>query len=152
MLAIAVAPAGAAQRPPKIGEVDYFKEKGAQGPDTELEVFGKRIEALKIKASYGGEKAKATAREYTHVDDNRWGHPWIPKHDDGRRDLLNLMEESIVATGAVTLKLIAKNDAGHDQGGGADRVLGLPPGAADLPVHLHGRALARGGQVAKVSL
>ena len=112
-LLIAVAPAGAAQRPPKLGEVDYFKEKGAQGPDTELLVFGKRIEALKIKASYAGETAKATAREYTHVDDNRWGHPWIPKHDGGRRALLNVMEDSIGATGAVTLKLIAKNDAGR---------------------------------------
>jgi hypothetical protein len=113
VLSIAAAPASAAQRPPKLGEVDYFKEKGAQGPDTELEVFGKRIEALKIKASYGGGKAKATAREYTHVDDNRWGHPWIPRHDGGRRDLLNVMEDSIEATGSVTLKLVAKNDAGR---------------------------------------
>jgi hypothetical protein len=112
-LAIAAAPAAGAQRPPKIGEVDYFKEEGAQGPDTELEVFGKRIEALRIRASYGGEKAKATAREDTHVDDNRWGHPWIPKHDAGRRELLNVMKDSIAATGAVTLKVIARNDAGR---------------------------------------
>jgi hypothetical protein len=102
-----------AAKPPKIGEVDYFKEKGAQGPDTELEVFGKRIEALKIKASYGGKKATATAREFTHVDDNRWGHPWIPGHDQGRRKLLNVMKASIAATGAVTLKLNASNDAGR---------------------------------------
>jgi hypothetical protein len=113
VLAVAAAPATGAQRPPKIGEVDYFKEKGAQGPDTELEVFGKRIERLKIKASYAGEKATATTREYKPVDTNRWGHPWIPEHDGGRRDLLNMMEESIEATGAVTLKLIAKNDAGR---------------------------------------
>jgi hypothetical protein len=116
VLAITAAPATGAQRPPKIGEVDYFKEKGAQGPDTELEVFGKRIEALKIKASYAGDTAKATAREYTHVDDNRWGHPWIPDHDAGRRELLNVMENSIEATGAVTLKLVAKNDAGTTKG------------------------------------
>jgi hypothetical protein len=113
VLAVAAAPADAAQRPPKIGEIDYFKEKGAQGPDTELEVFGKRIEALRIRAGFGGKKAKATAREDTHVDDNRWGHPWIPRHDAGRRKLLNVMEDSIEATGAVTLKVIARNDAGR---------------------------------------
>jgi hypothetical protein len=112
-LAIAAAPAAGAQRPPKIGEVDYFKEEGAQGPDTELEVFGKRIETLRIKAKYAGETAKAKTKQYKPVDTNRWGHPWIPRHDAGRRDLLNVMKDSIAATGSVTLKLSARNDAGR---------------------------------------
>jgi hypothetical protein len=35
----------------------------------------------------------------------------VPDPDNGRRDLLNVMKQSIEATGAVTLTAIAKNDA-----------------------------------------
>jgi len=114
LLAAACLPASVqgADRPPKVAEVDYFKEKGAQGPDTELLVFGRRIDSMKFKASFAGDTATATGSEFTHVDSHRYGHPWIPDHDGGRRALLNAIKQSIAATGAATLKVIAKNDAG----------------------------------------
>ena len=117
VLALAVVGAQAvaaeqATRPPKIHEVDYSKTVGEQGPATEVEVFARRADAIKMKAEYAGDKAKATGVPFTHVNTHRYGHPWIPDPDRGRRDLLNVMKESIAATGAVTLKLVAKNDAG----------------------------------------
>jgi hypothetical protein len=105
--ALAAMQAFAAKRP-AIQAVDYFQNKEALGPSTKVEVFGNRIESLKIKASFGGESVKAT----TSQDRSISGHPWLPDHSGGRRALLNIMENSIDATGAATLKLIAKNDAG----------------------------------------
>lgn len=102
-----------ATRPPKIAEVDYFKSSGEQGPATRVEVYALRVDSLKLKASYAGETATATGTPFTHVDNHRYGHPWIPDPADGRRELLNVMKQSIDATGAVTLKVIAKNEAGR---------------------------------------
>jgi hypothetical protein len=111
-LAVAAAPADGRERRPGFIEVGYHKEKGAQGTDTDVIVFGRRIESLKIKASYGGKTATAIARESNISSTDFNGHGWVPRHDSGRRDLLNTMEKSINATGAVTLKLIAKNGGG----------------------------------------
>jgi hypothetical protein len=111
-LAVAAAPADGRERRPGFIEVGYHKEKGAQGTDTDVIVFGRRIESLKIKASYAGKTATAIARESNISSTDFNGHGWVPRHDSGRRDLLNTMEKSINATGAVTLKLIAKNGGG----------------------------------------
>jgi hypothetical protein len=114
VLAIAAAPANGRERRPGFIEVEYHKSFGESGgPTTEVVVFGRRIESLKIKASYGGETATATARESNVSSTDFNGHGWVPRHDAGRRDLLNTMEASINATGAVTLKLIAKNGGGR---------------------------------------
>ena len=102
----------AAKRAPKVAEIHFFKQSGEQGPATNLEVFGRRIESLRYKAKYAGDTGKAKGSEYKPIDDNRFGHPWIPAHDKGRRDLLSVMKKSLQATGAVTLKVVAKNDAG----------------------------------------
>ena len=67
---------------------------------------------MRYKAKYAGDTGKAKGSEYKPIDDNRFGHPWIPAHDKGRRDLLSVMKKSLQATGAVTLKVVAKNDAG----------------------------------------
>ncbi len=104
--------ASAAKRAPKVAEVHFFKQSGEQGPATNVEVFGRRIESLRFKAKYGGDTGKAKGREYKPIDDNHFGHPWIPDHDKGRRDLLSVMKTSLQATSAVTLKVVAKNDAG----------------------------------------
>jgi hypothetical protein len=101
-----------AKRPPKVHEVDYFKVSGEQGPATNLETFGRRIEALKYKAKYSGKKATAIAREYKAVESNRFGHPWIPDHHKGRRHLLNVLKASTQVTGTAELLVIAENDAG----------------------------------------
>ena len=112
-LSLAAAPALGAERPPRIGEVDYFKEKGAQGPDTELLVFGKRIEAMRLRAAYAGAHTIATATEFEHVDTNRWGHPWIPNvSGGGGRALLYAVKHSFADTGVARLTVIAKNDGG----------------------------------------
>jgi hypothetical protein len=99
-----------APRPPKIGEVDYSKQSGEQGPATRLEIYGRHVESVKLKASYAGTAATAIGKPFTHVDTHRYGHPWVPDPKHGRRDLLNVMKQSIAATGAVTLKVIASND------------------------------------------
>ena len=113
-VALTVPAAAVAAKPPKVGEVDYFKESGAQGPDTELLVFFRHApDAVKLKAKFEGEKATAVGREHGHIDDNRYGHPWIPDPDEGRRELLNTMKESMDETGAVTLKVVASNDSGQ---------------------------------------
>jgi hypothetical protein len=111
-LAIAITPALGAEKRPGFIEVQYGQEKGAQGSNTDVIVFGRRIESLKIKASYGGKTATAITRESNVSSTDFNGHGWVPRHDSGRRDLLNTMEASINATGAVTLKLIAKNGGG----------------------------------------
>jgi hypothetical protein len=116
LVAFAVLPAlaadGAGKRPGFI-EVEYHKSHGESGgPTTELLVFGRRIESLKVKASYGGETATATTRESNTSSTDFNGHAWVPRHDGGRRELLNTIKKSIDATGAVTLKLIGKNDSG----------------------------------------
>jgi hypothetical protein len=67
---------------------------------------------VKIKASYGDDDASAIGVPYEHVDTHRYGHPWVPDPKNGRRALLNVMKESINATGAVTLKVIAESDSG----------------------------------------
>jgi hypothetical protein len=110
-LATAAAPTKA-ERPPKVGEVNYFKVSGEQGPATNVEIYARHTDAVKMKASYGGESATAIGVEFTHIDNHRYGHPWIPDPDRGRRDLLNVMKTSIAGTGAVTLKVIAENDSG----------------------------------------
>ena len=104
-----------AQRPPKVAEVDFFKQSGEQGPATRLEAYGRRIDSLKFKTGYAGKKAKATGAEFKPVNTHRFGHPWIPDPDNGRRALLNVMKNSIDATGAATLKVLAKNDAGRSK-------------------------------------
>lgn len=110
-LSIAAGPANGRERSPGFIEVEYSKGEG-EGPATDLFVFGRRIEALKIKATYGGETATATARESNVVNTDFNGHAWVPRHDGGRRKLMNTVKRSIDATGAVTLKLIARNDGG----------------------------------------
>jgi hypothetical protein len=112
-LVIAITPALGAEKRPGFIEVQYGKSHGdSGGPTTEVLVFGRRIESLKIKASFGGKTATAIARESNVSSTDFNGHGWVPRHDSGRRDLLNTMEASINATGAVTLKLIAKNGGG----------------------------------------
>jgi hypothetical protein len=101
-----------ATRPPKIGEVDYFKQSGEQGAATRLEIYARHADSVKIKASYAADKVTATTSPYKPVSTHRYGSPWIPDHDGGRRALLSLMKDSIAATGAVTLKVIATNHAG----------------------------------------
>jgi hypothetical protein len=113
VLAIAAAPANGRERRPGFIEVEYHKSYGESGgPTTELLVFGRRIDSLKIKASYGGETATATARESNVSSTDFNGRGWVPRHDAGRRQLLNTIKQSIDATGAVTLKLIARNSGG----------------------------------------
>jgi hypothetical protein len=111
-LLLGVAPAFAANKPPKVHRVDYFKQSGEQGPATRLEVLARRADAVTMKTEYAGDKAKAIGVPFKPVETHRFGSPWIPDPDRGRRELLNLMKDSIAATGAVTLKVIAKNDAG----------------------------------------
>ena len=82
---------------------------------TNLEVFGRRIESIRFSARYAGDKGKATGGEYKPITSGRYGHPWIPDHATGRRDLLGVMKRSTEATGAVTLKVVAKNDAGKSK-------------------------------------
>jgi hypothetical protein len=65
-----------------------------------------------MKASYGDDSATAIGVPFTHVNTHRYGHPWVPDPKKGRRDLLNVMKDSIAATGAVTLKVIAESDTG----------------------------------------
>jgi hypothetical protein len=114
VVAVAAPGAAAAAKPPKVGEVDYFKQSGEQGPATGLEVFFRHTpESVKLKAKFDGEKAKAKGKEYTHVDTHRYGHPWVPDPNDGRRALLNVMKRSIAETGAVTLKVVAENAGGQ---------------------------------------
>ena len=112
VLAVLVAPqvlAGSQADGPKITEVVYDRSNESLDRKTDVQVEGRRIESLTIKASFGGETATAG----TVKDGSISGRPWVlAYHDRGRRKLLNLMEESIEATGAVTLKLIARNDAG----------------------------------------
>ena len=109
LIALAVPSVAAAERPPKVGEVHYFKQSGEPGPATNLEVFTRHTDAVRMKASYGGETAKAAGILHPHVDTHRYGPPWIPDPDNGRRALLNVMKASIAATGAVTLEVVAKN-------------------------------------------
>jgi hypothetical protein len=104
---------GRANKQPKVHEVDYSKTSGEQGPATRLEVFTRpRADAVKMKAEYAGDKAKAIGVLFKPVSIHCCGSPWIPDHDHGRRELLNLMKASIAATGAVTVKVTAKNDGG----------------------------------------
>jgi hypothetical protein len=106
----------AASKPPKVGEVHYFKESGAQGPDTELEVFLRHTpDSVKLKTEFDGEKAKAIGREHAHVDTRRYGHPWVPDPEEGRRGLLSVMKASLAQTGAVTLKIVADNAGGRSK-------------------------------------
>jgi hypothetical protein len=108
-----VAPANAADKPPKVGEVDYSKQSGDQGPATSLLVFFKPgADAVELKARSGDEKARATGQLNTHVETHRYGNPWQPAKA-GRRALLNVMKDSIAATGAVTLTVVAENDLGQ---------------------------------------
>ena len=91
-----------AQRPPKVAELDYFKQSGEPGPATRLEAYGRRIDSLKFKTGYAGQKATAAGREFKPVTSHRFGHPWIPDPDNGRRALLNVIKGSIEATGKAT--------------------------------------------------
>ena len=102
-----------AQRPPKVAELDYFKQSGEPGPATRLEASGRRIDSLKFKTGYAGHKATAAGREFKPVTSHRFGHPWIPDPDNGRRALLNVIKGSIEATGKATVKVIARNNAGR---------------------------------------
>ena len=113
----------AAERPPKVGEVDYFKQSGEQGPATRLEVYARHTDSVKMRASFGDEKATAVGIPFTHVNTHRYGHPWVPDPKRGRRDLLNVMKDSINATGAVTVKVIAENDSGAKTKTSVDIVL-----------------------------
>ena len=111
LLAVAAGPpalAGAKAAAPEITYVEYSKDKETLNRSTDVQVDGKRIEAVKVKAAYGGERVTAGMVQ----DGSLSGKPWVlDYHDKARRQLLNLMEASIEATGAVTLKVIAKNDA-----------------------------------------
>ena len=111
LVALSAPSMAAAERPPRVGEVDYFKQSGEQGPATRLEVYTRHADAVKMKASYGGETATSVATPFTHVNTHRYGHPWIPDPLAGRRALLDVMKASIAATGAVTLEVVAKNSA-----------------------------------------
>ncbi len=107
--------AGDQKRPPKVGELHYFKQSGEPGPATRLEVFARRADAVRMKASYGGETAKAAGVPYKPVESNRYGHPWIPDPKRGRRELINTIKHSIEATGAATVIVTARNDAGRSK-------------------------------------
>jgi hypothetical protein len=103
----------AAERPPKVAEVDYHKASGDGGPATGLFVFFSReADAVKLKAGFEDDRAKATGRLETHIDTHRYGNPWEPDPKAGRRELLDVMKESIAETGAVTLTVVAENDSG----------------------------------------
>src|SRR5262245_42566782 len=113
-LSIAIAPALGAERRPGFIQVEYSKSYGdSGGPTTEVLVFGRRIDSLKIKAGYAGKTATAVARESNVSSTAFNGRGWVPRHDSGRRALINTIKQSIDATGAVTLKLIARNSGGR---------------------------------------
>ena len=104
--------AGAAERPPKVREVHYGKQSGDIGPATSLLVFFKpTADAVKLKAKFEDERAKATGR-LSNIDTHRYGKAWEPDPKRGRRELLDVMKKSIAATGAVTLTVVAENDSG----------------------------------------
>jgi len=74
--------------------------------------FKPGADAVKLKAKFSGEKAKATGR-LSNIDTHRYGTAWEPDPNGGRRALLNVMKQSIAATGAVTLTVIGENDSGQ---------------------------------------
>ncbi len=105
--------AGEAQtREPKPLEVSYAHESADDGPDITLEAFVREADSVLFKVSYAGEKARAVGREYRAVTAHGGLHPWVAQRADGGKLVYRLMEESIDATGAVTVKVIAENDAG----------------------------------------
>ena len=110
------------QRPPKIAEVDFFKQSGEQGPATNLEVFGRRIESIRFSARYAGDKGKATGREYKPVTSGRYGHPWYPRPRQGPPRPARRDEALDPGDGRRDAQGGREKRRGQDEDAGADRV------------------------------
>ncbi len=112
-----LAPAVSAERAgggsPKLVQLSYSEEPGAQGHDQTLGAYVKNADAVKFATGFDGEKARAGGKYRDSVTDTDINHPeakhpWVPATGDGHR-VVALVHDSLEANGRATVRLRLKN-------------------------------------------
>jgi len=109
----AASAAGAGGGSPKLVQLSYNEEPGAQGRDTNLGAYVKNADSVKFATGFDGRKARAGGRYReavtdTDINDPEAKHPWIPATGDGRK-VVKLVHDSLEANGRATVRLRMKN-------------------------------------------
>ena len=118
LLFIAALPAGASAEQagggtPKLVQLSYSEEDGAQGFDSNLGAHIKNADSVKFATGFDGQKARAAGsyREAvtdTDINHPEAKHPWVPAGDDGR-DVVKLVHDSLHQNGRAVVRLRMKN-------------------------------------------
>ena len=98
---------------PKLVQLSYNEEPGAQGRDTNLGAYVKNATSVNFATGFDGVKARAGGRYReavtdTDINDPEAKHPWIPATGDGRK-VVKLVHDSLEANGRATVRLRMKN-------------------------------------------
>jgi len=98
---------------PRLVQLSYSEEPGAQGRDQSLGAYVKNADSVKFATGFDGEKARAGGRYResvtdTDINDPEAKHPWVPATGDGRK-VVRLVHDSLEANGRATIRLRMKN-------------------------------------------
>ena len=98
---------------PRLVQLDYHEEPGAQGRDQHLGAHVKNADSVRFATGFDGRKARASGRYResitdTDIHDPEAKHPWVPAGSAGHK-VVKLVRESLDENERATVRLRMKN-------------------------------------------